>query len=92
MAMLELALQNNPVFRVDQRELGATDPTYTVDTLASMRAELGKDTALVLFMGADQFLALHTWRRWEALTDLAHILVAMRPATEPFTADGLVPA
>ena len=89
--MLELALRDNPGFRVDARELGATAPTYTIDTLSSLRTDVGKETPIVLFMGADQFIALHTWRRWEALTDLAHILVAMRPATEPFTPDRLSP-
>ncbi len=34
---------------------------------------------------------MHTWRRWEELTDLAHILVAMRPTTEPFSPDSLTP-
>jgi nicotinate-nucleotide adenylyltransferase len=90
-AMLELALRDNPNFRVDLRELGATALTYTIDTLASLRADVGEQPRLVLFMGADQFMVLHTWRRWEELTDLAHILVAMRPATQPFSPDGLTP-
>ena len=91
MAMLELALHGNPSFRVDSRELGATAPTYTISTLESLRAEVGAKTPLVLFIGADQFRVLHTWRRWEELTDLAHILVAMRPSTEPFSPDSLTP-
>jgi nicotinate-nucleotide adenylyltransferase len=91
LAMLQLALQGNSGFRVDPRELGATEPTYTIDTLSSLRNEIGTQTPLVLFIGADQFMALHTWRRWQALTDLAHILVAMRPSAEPFTPDGLTP-
>jgi nicotinate-nucleotide adenylyltransferase len=90
-AMLELALRSNPSFRVDSREIGKTAPTYTIATLESLRADVGQETPLVLFVGADQFMVLHTWRRWEALTDLAHILVAMRPSTEPFTPDGLAP-
>ena len=92
MAMLELALHGNPSFRVDSRELGAAAPTYTISTVESLRAEVGAKTPLVLFIGADQFMVLHTWRRWEELTDLAHILVAMRPSTQPFSPDGLMPA
>ncbi len=91
LAMLERALRDNPSFRVDPRELGNTTPTYTIDTLESMRADVGQVTPLVLFVGADQFMVLHTWRRWQALTDLAHILVAMRPSMEPFAPDGLAP-
>lgn len=89
--MLEIALQNNPGFRVDACELGKTTPTYTIDTLESLRKEVGPGTPLVLFMGADQFMALHTWRQWQELTDLAHILVAMRPTTQSFAADALEP-
>ena len=89
--MLGLAIADNSSFRIDPRELGKITSTYTIDTLESLRADVGKQTPLVLFMGADQFLALHTWRRWKELTELAHILVAMRPATEPFTPDNLPP-
>ncbi len=91
LAMLQIALRGNPGFSVDPRELGRTAPTYTIATLESLRADLGLETPLVLFVGADQFMLLHTWRRWEALTDLAHILVAMRPSTQPFTTDDLSP-
>lgn len=89
LAMLELALQSNPSFRLDRCELGKTTPTYTIETLQVLRADVGQDVPLVLFMGADQFMVLHTWRRWQELTDLAHILVAMRPSTQPFAPDGL---
>ncbi len=73
LAMLGLAIADNSSFRIDPRELGKITSTYTIDTLESLRADVGKQTPLVLFMGADQFLALHTWRRWKELTSLAHI-------------------
>jgi nicotinate-nucleotide adenylyltransferase len=91
LAMLELAVRDNSSFRIDAREVGKTASTYTIDTLESLRADVGKQTPLVLFMGADQFLVLHTWRRWKELTDLAHILVATRPSGQPFTPDSLAP-
>ena len=90
-AMLESAIQGNPNFRVDTRELGKTEPTYTIDTLQSLRTEIGSQTPLVLFVGADQFLLMHTWKRWQELTDVAHLLIAMRPSTEPFSPGNLVP-
>jgi nicotinate-nucleotide adenylyltransferase len=90
-AMLEIATKNNPSFRVDSRELGQTEPTYTIDTLQSIRKEIGDQISLVLFVGADQFLLMHTWKRWPELTDIAHLLVAMRPSTEPFSPSNLTP-
>ena len=89
MAMLDIATKNNPSFRVDSRELGNTEPTYTIDTLQSLRAEVGNEIPLVLFIGADQFLLMHTWKRWQELTKVAHLLVAMRPSTEPFSPHSL---
>jgi nicotinate-nucleotide adenylyltransferase len=91
LAMLKIATQNNPSFRVDARELGKTELTYTIDTLQSLRADLGNDVSLVLFIGADQFLLMHTWKRWEQLTEIAHLLVAMRPSSEPFSPSSLSP-
>jgi nicotinate-nucleotide adenylyltransferase len=84
-AMLDIAIKDNPSFCVDARELGKTEPTYTIDTLNSMRAEAGNEIPLVLFIGADQFLLMHTWKRWQELTNVAHLLVAMRPSIEPFS-------
>jgi nicotinate-nucleotide adenylyltransferase len=89
LAMLEIATKNNPGFRVDARELGKTELTYTIDTLQSLRTEVGNDVSLVLFVGADQFLLMHTWKRWQELTNVTHLLVAMRPSTELFSPHSL---
>ncbi|MGH8705631.1 MAG: nicotinate-nicotinamide nucleotide adenylyltransferase, partial [Burkholderiales bacterium] len=52
---------------------------YTVDTLASLRAELGAQAPLVLLMGADQYAKLDTWHRWQDLFGLCRIAVFARP-------------
>ena len=78
-AMVHLAIADQPAFVLDEREVGRTTPCYTVDTLRELRAELGAAQALCLLMGGDAFLQLHTWREWEQLFDLAHIVVGYRP-------------
>ena len=45
-------------FVVDDRECRRQGPSYTVDTLLELRAELGDEQPLVLLMGVDAFLAL----------------------------------
>lgn len=80
-AMLELAIAGEPGLAVDDREMTRTTPSYTVDTLASLRAEL-PDTPLCLIVGMDAFLGLPTWHRWQTLFDLAHIVVLERPGRE----------
>ena len=77
--MVQLACAGNPRFRVDDRECRREGASYTVDTLLELRAELGTQTALVLLMGVDAYLALTTWSRWERLFELAHVVIAHRP-------------
>ncbi len=77
MAMVRLALQGNPAFVLDEREVHRTDPCYRVDTLTALRAELGAQQPLCLLMGGDAFLQLHTWHEWK-LFELAHIVVMQR--------------
>jgi nicotinate-nucleotide adenylyltransferase len=79
-AMLELAFAQAafPV-TIDMQEIERKGPTYTVDTLRQVRAEIGPQAALVFLMGADQLQGLATWREWRKLFDLAHIAVAARP-------------
>ncbi len=63
---------------VDNREMRREGVSYMVDTLVSLRAALN-DEPLCLVLGADAFLQLHRWRRWEEIISLAHIVVTHRP-------------
>ena len=64
---------------IDQRELLNKRATYTVETLQSLRAELGDQVSLSFLMGADQLQHLDTWQDWIQLFDLAHVCAAARP-------------
>lgn len=86
LAMLKAAIQGEPGLVADERELRRAGPSYTVDTLASLRTEMGADAPLCLVMGKDAFLGLHTWHRWRELVDLAHIVVAERPGCDKLAA------
>lgn len=78
LSMLEAAARGVPELRVDERELQREGPSYTVDTLRSLREEY-PDQALCLLLGMDAFAGLATWHRWRELLALAHIGVAQRP-------------
>ncbi|GAA4026571.1 nicotinate-nucleotide adenylyltransferase [Actimicrobium antarcticum] len=85
-AMLERAFKNQDVpVVIDQRELQDHNPTYTIKSLRSLRAELGPDVSLVFLMGADQLQRLDTWQEWRRLFDFAHVCAAARPG---FAMDG----
>ncbi len=77
--MVEAAISDEPGFVADDRELKRPGLSYTVDTLASFRGELGAARPLCLLLGMDAFLGLPQWHRWRELLELAHVVVAHRP-------------
>jgi nicotinate-nucleotide adenylyltransferase len=79
LAMTRLAAADNPLFTVDDREIRKGTPCYTVETLAELRAEAGPRRPLALLVGADAFLGLTSWHRWQELFAFAHVAVAQRP-------------
>lgn len=79
---LEMVLRctaENGHFSVDASEVKAAAPSYTVNTLERLRAELGPEQPLVLLVGADAFAGLPTWHRWQEILTLAHVAVSHRP-------------
>jgi len=90
-AMVGLAIANNPQFMLDERELHRTGTSYSIDTLLSLRAELGDDTSLTLFMGSDAFTQFHTWHRWQEILQHCHIALVQRPHTNKNQAGNPLP-
>ncbi|WP_417778999.1 nicotinate-nucleotide adenylyltransferase [Stutzerimonas xanthomarina] len=79
LTMVRLAVQDLAPLSVDARELERDKPSYTVDTLESLRAELGHDDQVFLIVGWDAFCGLPSWHRWDELLNHCHILVMQRP-------------
>ena len=90
-AMVQLAISDNPLFKLDTRELDRAGASYSIDTLISLQEELGGSAPLCLIMGSDAFSKLSTWHRWQALIDYCHIILVQRPmgATQPKLAEEL---
>ena len=80
-ALLRLALQDEPGLGLDLRELGRAGRSWTVDTLRGLRDELSADEPIALLVGADSFAGLPEWKAWEDLFTLAHFVVASREGT-----------
>jgi nicotinate-nucleotide adenylyltransferase len=79
LAMVELAVAGLAPLCVDDRELKRDMPSYSIDTLESLRRELAADDQLYLILGWDAFCGLPTWHRWDELLEHCHILVLQRP-------------
>ncbi|MEO6968719.1 MAG: nicotinate-nucleotide adenylyltransferase [Rhodanobacteraceae bacterium] len=88
-AILRAALTGQDRLQLDTRELERDGPSYTVDTLASLREEIGRQRPLVLLLGADAFAGLPSWHRWRELFALVHLCVLTRPGHAPPLPDEL---
>ncbi len=82
--MLKLAFdqQLSVPYCIDRQEIDRAQQhiaSYTVDTLSNLRSQLGEEVALILLIGADQFHNFATWKNWQQIFNLAHIVVAARP-------------
>ena len=78
LAMVRVAVEGQNGFTVDGRELLREGPSYSVDTLASLRGE-NPTRSIALIIGMDAFLGLPKWHQWREILNLAHIVVAHRP-------------
>ncbi len=89
LAMVECAVAGVTPLTVDDRELKRDKPSYTIDTLVSMRAELAAEDQLFLLLGWDAFCGLPTWHRWEELLEHCHIVVLQRPDADSESPDAM---
>jgi nicotinate-nucleotide adenylyltransferase len=76
--MVKLALASHAHFITDGRELKRKTPSYTVDTLHALRREFGQ-IPLYFILGNDAFASLNTWKDWQHILRLIHLVVVHRP-------------
>ncbi len=77
--LLKLAVQNEPALQIDTRELERDGPSWMVDTLQSLRDDIGADEPLCLALGMDALGGLSGWHRWHDIPALCHLVVMQRP-------------
>ena len=78
--MLRLAIADNPVFNVSDREMRRSGTTYTIDTLEAMKRE-SPETSFYFIIGSDTLFELHTWKRIENLLPLCRFITLLRPGS-----------
>lgn len=86
--MVELAIQDEPRFRMEPLELERPGPSYTVDTLRALRSREPGAT-FTLLIGADAAAEVELWREAPSLPSLARI-VAFARAGAPAPPSALV--
>jgi nicotinate-nucleotide adenylyltransferase len=80
--MVRLATASEPKFRVSTVDIDRGGNTYTVDTLADLKS-LHPDADLFLLLGSDALNNIHTWKDFERIFSLAHVVCLARPGHEP---------
>ncbi len=75
--LVAAAIAEDERFALWTGELRRAGPSYTVDTLESLRDEHPR-ADLYLLLGADQFLTLAGWHRPDRIAELATLVVAGR--------------
>jgi nicotinate-nucleotide adenylyltransferase len=94
--MTVIATAADPRFRVSRVDVDRDGPTYTVDTLRDLRAELaasGEDADLFFITGADALASIASWHAADELLGLAHFVGVTRPGhalTDPGMPSGSV--
>ena len=75
-AMVAAAIEGNPRFVLDEREVRRGGPSYTADTLEELAME-GHHRPLLL-LGKDALADFPNWRNPDRITELARIAIAHR--------------
>ena len=94
LAMVRLAIADNPAFQLDEREVVREGPSYTIDTLRELQAGLSAADELYLIVGEDALADMPNWRDPAAIAAAARIAVAPRAGaalpTLPFPTERLI--
>lgn len=90
LAMIGLALDQDPCLRASDLELKRPGPSFSIDTVRSVKAASDENTCLYFIIGLDAFLSLHTWRSWRQLLAETCMAVMSRPFQEAQSAGDFV--
>jgi nicotinate-nucleotide adenylyltransferase len=90
-AMVALAIDDVPSYRVSEIELVRPGRSYTIDTLHALHTEGWQPSQLFFIIGADAFADIAAWHAYPAILDAANFAVIARPGATLESAIGRVP-
>jgi nicotinate-nucleotide adenylyltransferase len=76
--MVHLGIKKHPAFEVSDLEIKRPGPSYSVDTVQSLRSLLGVKTELFFIVGLDAFLLIGSWKSPGKLMALCNFVVISR--------------
>lgn len=78
LALVKVAIEDNPKLRASDIEFHLPQPSYTVKTLAHLKEQY-PDTTFSLILGEDNLKSLHKWYNYEYILKHHRIFVYPRP-------------
>lgn len=78
--MVNIAVENEPMFKASNVEFHMPQPSYTIDTLTYLQ-EQHPDREFILIAGSDILPTFHKWKNYEQLLEQIHFYIYPRPDT-----------
>ncbi|MFC2069418.1 nicotinate-nucleotide adenylyltransferase [Chloroflexota bacterium] len=79
MEMVRLAIASRPHFELSAVEVDRDGPSYMVDTIANLQAQLSSSRELYFILGWDNLTNLPCWREPERLIKICCLVAVPRP-------------
>ena len=76
--MVRLALGGKPYFKLSTMEIERAGPSYTVDTIAELKGQLGAGDRLFFILGWDNLAQLPQWQEPARLVKMCHLVAVPR--------------
>jgi len=77
--MVRLAVADKPYFKLSTMEVERAGPSYTIDTIAELKAQLGDEDELFFILGWSSLAELPKWREPARLIEMCYLVVVPRP-------------
>ena len=79
--MVNLAIDNIPVFKSSNIEFSLPQPSYTINTLAHLKEKFPKHQ-FSLIIGEDNLYSFKKWKNYEEILNKYHLYVYPRPGCD----------
>ena len=77
--MIRLVIADKPYFRLSTMEIDRAGPSYTVDTITELQAQLGAGDELFFILGWDNLAQFPQWREPSRLIKMCRLVAVPRP-------------
>jgi nicotinate-nucleotide adenylyltransferase len=79
LAMVKLAIQRRSYYKISMLEMAQEGPSYTVETLRTLKQQMGRRTEFFLILGDDSLDKFHRWKEPVEILKLATLVAVPRP-------------